>query len=233
MSETIISSSGIFRKYGDLPVLKGIDLEVKQGEILTITGESGAGKSTLLHILGTLDRPDAGTLYYKDINLLKLNTNAQADFRNLHFGFVFQFHQLLPEFNALENVCLPAWIAGNSKKTAEDKAVELLKFLGLGARLHHKPSQLSGGEQQRVSVARALVNNPGVVFADEPSGNLDSANAELLHRYFFDLRREFGQTFIIVTHNPQLASMSDRQVRMKDGLLMHFTSESIPEADMP
>ncbi len=207
-------------------------MSVQSGEIVSITGESGAGKSTLLHILGILDLPDNGGLMFKQTNLLSLSDKQQAEFRNRNFGFVFQFHQLLPEFNALENVCLPAWIAGKSKSESQKRALELLTFLGLKDRLDHKPMQLSGGEQQRVSVARALINNPGVVFADEPSGNLDSKNAELLHRYFLDLRNEFGQTFIIVTHNAALAEMSDRQVKMKDGYLLGRESEGVAKTDV-
>lgn len=218
MSEPILSCSSVTRNYGPLQVLKGIDLSVAAGEIVSITGESGAGKSTLLHILGTLDRPDAGSLYYKGEDLLKLSAAKLSAFRNRNLGFVFQFHQLLPEFSALENVCLPAWIAGQGRREAENRAMELLNYLGLSDRAHHKPNQLSGGEQQRAAVARALMNNPGVVLADEPSGNLDSRNAELLHRYFLKLREDTGQTFIIVTHNPELAALADRNLKMKDGL---------------
>lgn len=218
MSEPILSCSSITRSYGPLQVLKGIDLSVAAGEIVSITGESGAGKSTLLHILGTLDRPDTGRLYYKGEDLLKLSASRLSAFRNHNLGFVFQFHQLLPEFSALENICLPAWIAGRGRREAEIRAMELLNYLGLSDRAHHKPNQLSGGEQQRAAVARALMNNPGVVLADEPSGNLDSRNAELLHRYFLKLREDTGQTFIIVTHNPELAALADRNLKMKDGL---------------
>lgn len=218
MSEPILSCSSITRSYGPLQVLKAIDLSVAAGEIVSITGESGAGKSTLLHILGTLDRPDTGRLYYKGEDLLKLSASRLSAFRNHNLGFVFQFHQLLPEFSALENICLPAWIAGRGRREAEIRAMELLNYLGLSDRAHHKPNQLSGGEQQRAAVARALMNNPGVVLADEPSGNLDSRNAELLHRYFLKLREDTGQTFIIVTHNPELAALADRNLKMKDGL---------------
>jgi lipoprotein-releasing system ATP-binding protein len=221
-NKPLIGCNNIEKSYGKLKVLKGISLDVQQGEIVSITGESGAGKSTLLHILGTLDNPDAGSLYYNDIDLLKLRGNKLAAFRNEHFGFVFQFHQLLPEFNALENVCLPAWIAGKNRGVAEKRGLELLSFLGLKDRATHKPNQLSGGEQQRTAVARALMNNPGVVFADEPSGNLDSKNAEALHKHFLNLRSEWGQTFIIVTHNAELAGMADRNVKMKDGQLANF-----------
>lgn len=218
-SEALIGCRNIEKSYGKLKVLNGISLVVQQGEIVSITGESGAGKSTLLHILGTLDNADSGTLFYQETDLLKLRGNKMADFRNRNFGFVFQFHQLLPEFSALENVCLPAWIAGKGRSEAEKRALELLTLLGLKDRADHKPGQLSGGEQQRTAVARALMNNPGVVFADEPSGNLDSKNAQSLHEYFLKLRTELGQTFIIVTHNAELAGMADRNLKMKDGQL--------------
>lgn len=218
-NEALIGCNNIEKSYGNLKVLRGISLTVNKGEIVSITGESGAGKSTLLHILGTLDNADAGSMFYKDTDLLKLRGNKLADFRNRNFGFVFQFHQLLPEFSALENVCLPAWIANKNKNEAEKRALELLTLLGLKNRAGHKPGQLSGGEQQRTAVARALMNNPGVVFADEPSGNLDSKNAEALHAYFLKLRTELGQTFIIVTHNAELAGMADRNLRMRDGQL--------------
>lgn len=214
----MISCRNIHKSYGKLHVLKGIDLEVKQGEIVCITGESGAGKSTLLHIMGTLDKPDTGEIFYNNELLNRLSNKKLSAFRNRNMGFVFQFHQLLPEFTALENTCIPAWIMGNGRKEAKEKAADILSYLGLSDRFNHHPSQLSGGEQQRVAVARALINNPGVVFADEPSGNLDSRNAGLLHEYFQKLRDDFGQTFLIVTHNPELASMGDRHLRMKDGL---------------
>lgn len=218
MNTPLIQCSGIVKNYGSLQVLKGISLSVMPGEIVSITGESGAGKSTLLHILGTLDQPDGGSLAYRDQDLMKMSGGKLSRFRNLNLGFVFQFHQLLPEFSALENVCLPAWIAGTGKKAAEKKAMDLLSYLGLGDRAHHKPTQLSGGEQQRTAVARALMNDPGVVLADEPSGNLDSRNAAMLHEYFLKLRDERGQTFVIVTHNAELAAMADRNMKMKDGL---------------
>ncbi len=218
-SKALIGCRNIEKSYGKLKVLNGISLDVQQGEIVSITGESGAGKSTLLHILGTLDNADSGTLFYQETDLLKLRGNKLADFRNRNFGFVFQFHQLLPEFSALENVCLPAWIAGKGRSEAEKRALELLTLLGLKDRAGHKPGQLSGGEQQRTAVARALMNKPGVVFADEPSGNLDSKNAQALHEYFLKLRTELGQTFIIVTHNVELAGMADRNVKMRDGQL--------------
>jgi lipoprotein-releasing system ATP-binding protein len=217
----MITCKGIEKSYGALKVLKNIDLTVSTGEIVSITGESGAGKSTLLHILGTLDKADSGSLRYNDTDIATLKSSALADFRNANIGFVFQFHQLLPEFNALENVCLPGWIAGKSRKEASNEALQLLEFLGLADRALHKPSQLSGGEQQRVAIARALINKPSVVLADEPSGNLDSKNAEILHGYFLKLREEFGQTFVIVTHNLDLAKMADRNIRLKDGLVLN------------
>ncbi len=213
----MINAQNITKSYDSLIVLKGIDLVVAKGEIVAIVGPSGAGKSTLLHIVGTLDRPDSGSLEISGVNVSVLNDKKMAAFRNRNIGFVFQFHHLLPEFTALENVCIPAFIARLSKKEAGHKAKELLEFLGLQDRLTHKPSQLSGGEQQRVAVARALINNPDVILADEPSGNLDSENAKELHKLFFDLRREFNQTFIIVTHNEEFAAMSDRTLHMRDG----------------
>lgn len=214
----IIEAKGIYKSYGDLQVLKGIDLSIAEKEIVSIVGASGAGKTTLLQILGTLDRPDSGTLMIADTDVFKLNDNKLSEFRNQRIGFIFQFHQLLPEFTAIENVCLPAWIAGKSKSDAEKEALDLLKFLNVENRAHHKPMELSGGEQQRVAVARSLINKPSVVFADEPSGNLDSKNADELHRLFFDLRDQFGQTFVIVTHNTSLADMADRKLVLADGL---------------
>ncbi len=216
----MLKANNIHKKYGQLEVLRGVDVEINQGEVVSIVGASGAGKSTLLHILGTLDRTDRGDLYFDTIHLNKLKDNDLAKFRNEKMGFVFQFHHLLPEFNALENICLPALIGGKSMKEAEQKANELAITLGLEHRLHHKPSQLSGGEQQRVAVARALINNPAVVFADEPSGNLDSATAKELHELFFKLRKDLNQTFVIVTHNEQLANMADRKLTMKDGVIV-------------
>ena len=213
----MIKATNIQKRYGELEVLKGVSLEIGEGEIVSIVGASGAGKSTLLHIIGTLDKPDSGTLSIKGIETGKLSDKKLSQFRNMAIGFVFQFHHLLPEFTALENVCIPAFIAGKSQVEAEAKAAELLGFLGLSDRINHKPSELSGGEQQRVAVARALVNQPAVVLADEPSGNLDSQSAKDLHQMFFDLRDKFNQTFVIVTHNTELADMADRKLVMKDG----------------
>ena len=215
----MISAKDIHKSYGSLRVLKGVSLEIKKGEIVSIVGASGAGKTTLLQILGTLDRADGGNISISDTNIQSLSERKLSDFRNKQIGFVFQFHHLLPEFTALENVCLPAYIAGRSKSDAETKAKELLTFLGLTERENHKPSELSGGEQQRVAVARALINDPAVILADEPSGNLDSATAKELHKLFFTLREKFRQTFIIVTHNEELANMADRKLTMKDGTI--------------
>lgn len=215
----ILSATNIFKSYGSLPILKGVDLTVDKGEIVTIVGASGAGKSTLLHIIGTLDKADKGELLINGEAIHTLSANALSAFRNEHIGFVFQFHHLLPEFTALENVCIPAFIKGEPKSKSEKRALELLDILGVADRAHHKPSQLSGGEQQRVSVARALVNNPSIILADEPSGNLDSENAAALHQLFFHLRDTMNQTFIIVTHNEELANISDRTVHMRDGLI--------------
>jgi lipoprotein-releasing system ATP-binding protein len=216
----MIKTAGITKSYGDLKVLKGIDIEVHDKEVVSIVGASGAGKTTLLQIIGTLDKPDNGTIFYNGSDISRLKGKSLASFRNSHIGFVFQFHQLLPEFTALENVCIPAYIAGKTKAEAEARAAELLGFLNLSDRLDHKPSELSGGEQQRVAVARALVNNPSVILADEPSGNLDSENKNELHKLFFKLRDAFGQTIIIVTHDRQLAEMSDRILQIKDGLII-------------
>jgi lipoprotein-releasing system ATP-binding protein len=216
----MIITTGITKSFGELKVLKGIDIEIRDKEVVSIVGASGAGKTTLLQIIGTLDRPDTGTIRFDSIDTGRLRGKALANFRNLNIGFVFQFHQLLPEFTALENVCIPAFIAGKSKTEAEGKASEILGFLNLSDRLDHKPSELSGGEQQRVAVARALINNPAVILADEPSGNLDSENKNELHKLFFRLRDSFGQTIIIVTHDRNLAEMSDRILQIKDGLII-------------
>lgn len=217
----MIKAAGIRKSFGNLRVLKGIDLEVKKGEIVTIVGASGAGKTTLLQILGTLDRPDEGQIFYNGQDVGKLNGKQLAAFRNKNIGFVFQFHHLLPEFTALENICIPAFIAGTGRQEAMKKAMQLLDFLNLSERAEHKPSELSGGEQQRVAVARALINNPSVILADEPSGNLDTENKKELHKLFFRLRDTFGQTFVIVTHDTQLASLSDRIIQLKDGIIVN------------
>ena len=216
----MISAKNIHKRYGSLEVLKGVSLEIKKGEIVSIVGASGAGKTTLLQILGTLDKADSGEVKMNETTINSLSEKKLSDFRNKHIGFVFQFHHLLPEFTALENVCLPAYITGKTKTEAETKAKELLSFLGLRERENHKPSELSGGEQQRVAVARALINNPSVILADEPSGNLDSATAKELHNLFFTLREKFQQTFVIVTHNEELANMADRKLTMKDGTIL-------------
>lgn len=213
----MIKATGIEKSFGSLKVLKGVDMNISKAEVVSIMGASGAGKSTLLQILGTLSTPDAGSLIIDGVDVLKLDSKALAEFRNLRLGFVFQFHHLLPEFTALENVVIPAYIAGRTKKEAEQRARELLTDLGLGERLTHKPSELSGGEQQRVAIARALINEPAVLFADEPSGNLDSKTKEEIHRLFFDLRDKYGQTVVIVTHDPDLAAMCDRSLIMVDG----------------
>lgn len=216
----MLQATNIVKAYGDLRVLKGVDLTVASGEIVSIVGRSGAGKSTLLHILGTLDRPDSGRLVINDQDVFRLGDNALASFRNKEVGFVFQFHHLLPEFSALENVCIPGYIAKADEAKTRKRAQELLSYLGLSNRADHKPNQMSGGEQQRVAVARALINAPAIVFADEPSGNLDSASSEELHRLLFQLRDDFKQSFIIVTHNEELAGISDRRLEMVDGLLV-------------
>lgn len=215
----MIRAKSIQKSYGHLQVLKGVDLHIKAGEFVSIVGKSGAGKSTLLHILGTLDQADEGELRIQDTAVELMGKKQLADFRNRNIGFVFQFHHLLPEFNALENVCIPAFIAKTPEQEARQRARELLEYLGLGERLQHKPGQLSGGEQQRVAVARSLMNRPAIVFADEPSGNLDSASSQELHRLLFQLRDDFNQTFVIVTHNEELAGMSDRRLEMVDGRL--------------
>ena len=219
----MITTEGIRKSFGSLEVLKGIDLHIDKGEVVSIVGPSGAGKTTLLQIIGTLDRPDAGSVIINGIDVGQLNKKKLADFRNQHIGFVFQFHQLLPEFTAIENIMIPAFIAGTSHREAKKRAQELLDFMGLTDRASHKPNELSGGEKQRIAVARALINRPAVILADEPSGSLDSKNKEELHQLFFDLRDKFGQTFAIVTHDEQLANITDRTIHMRDGLL-----ETIP-----
>jgi len=224
----MIIANNIQKFYGDLEVLKGVDLHIKQGEIVAIVGPSGAGKTTLLQILGTLDKPTNSLDAILKVNqqdVLRLKDKTLSKFRNEHIGFIFQFHQLLPEFTALENVCIPAFIANKPKKQVEIEAQKILKFLGLTDRMDHKPNELSGGEQQRVAVARALINNPKVIFADEPSGNLDTTSAKNLHELFFKLRDEFNQTFVIVTHNTELANMADRKLEMKDGLIVNGTNQ--------
>lgn len=215
----MIEIQGITKSFGSLQVLKGIDLHIDKGEVVSIVGPSGAGKTTLLQIIGTLDRPDSGSVRVDGVDTTKLSQKALSDFRNRHLGFVFQFHQLLPEFTALENIMIPAYIGGKGTKEAKARAQELLQFMGLTDRAHHKPAELSGGEKQRIAVARALVNNPAVILADEPSGSLDTKNKEELHQLFFDLRERFGQTFVIVTHDEQLATITDRTIHMRDGLL--------------
>ena len=216
----MLTATGIHKYYGELWVLKGVDVDIAKGEIVSIVGPSGSGKSTLLHILGTLDEPMEGEIFLKQKKIHTLKGKPLAAFRNRHIGFVFQFHHLLPEFSALENVCIPGWIAGARKKGVEERALELLNVLGVGHRVENKPGALSGGEQQRVAVARALINNPDIVFADEPSGNLDTANAKELHQLFFDLRCQLQHTSLIDTHNEELARMSDRVLHMKDGLIV-------------
>ncbi|HRD80889.1 MAG: ABC transporter ATP-binding protein [Saprospiraceae bacterium] len=213
----MIKGSNIHKSYDNLHVLKGVDIEIEKGEVVSIVGKSGAGKSTLLHILGTLDRADEGTVSINDTEITGLSGRRLSEFRNRNIGFVFQFHHLLPEFTALENVCIPAFIAKTPEVQARKRAAELLDYLGLSERITHKPGELSGGEQQRVAVARALINSPLVVFADEPSGNLDTVSSQELHQLIFQLRKEFNQTFVIVTHNQELAAMSDRRLEMKDG----------------
>ncbi|WP_207426031.1 ABC transporter ATP-binding protein [Pedobacter sp. SYSU D00535] len=216
----MLQANAIRKSYGKLEILKGVDFGVSKGEIVTILGASGAGKSTLLHIIGTLDRPDKGEVILNNVNVSKLSSKKLSLFRNRHIGFIFQFHHLLPEFTALENICIPAFIAKQGKKEAEGKARNLLEMLGLSHRAEHKPSELSGGEQQRVAIARALINDPSIILADEPSGNLDSENARGLHQLFLDLREQFSQTFVIVTHNEDLAELADRKVIMKDGQII-------------
>ncbi|MFD1550991.1 lipoprotein-releasing system ATP-binding protein LolD [Putridiphycobacter roseus] len=216
----MLEAQNISKNYGDLPILKGIDLTISPSEVVCITGASGAGKTTLLQILGTLDAPDSGKIEILGEDIAKLKGKKLANFRNNHLGFVFQFHQLLPEFSALENVIIPALLGGKKKSESIEKAKSILDFLNIAHRLDHKPSELSGGEQQRIAVARALINDPEIIFADEPSGNLDSKNSDELHELFFKLRDEFGQSFVIVTHNMELAKMADRALVMKDGLML-------------
>ena len=222
----MIEIKGVTKSFGSLQVLKGIDLRIEKGEIVSIVGPSGAGKTTLLQILGTLDKPDSGSVVVDGIETSTLSTNKLSEFRNTHLGFVFQFHQLLPEFTAIENIMIPAYIAGMKNKEARSRAEELLEFMGLSNRANHKPNELSGGEKQRVAVARALMNNPAVILADEPSGSLDSKNKEELHKLFFDLRDKFGQTFVIVTHDETLATLTDRTIHLKDGRIVGEGNES-------
>jgi len=230
----MIDIKNITKSFGSLQVLKGIDLHIAPGEVVSIVGPSGAGKTTLLQIIGTLDRPDSGTVCVDSVNVTTLSQKQLSDFRNRHLGFVFQFHQLLPEFTAIENIMIPAYIAGRSTKDAKARAEELLSFMGLADRAQHKPAQLSGGEKQRVAVARALVNNPKVILADEPSGSLDTKNKQELHQLFFDLRDKYGQTFVIVTHDEQLATLTDRTIHMRDGLLEpeQENNLSVPEQEI-
>ena len=227
----MIEIKNIRKSFGSLEVLKGIDLHIDKGEVVSIVGPSGAGKTTLLQIIGTLDRPDCGEVIVDGIDTSRLSTKKLSDFRNQHIGFVFQFHQLLPEFTAIENIMIPAYIAGVSQKQAKQRAKELLEFMGLADRATHKPNELSGGEKQRVAVARALVNNPAVILADEPSGSLDTKNKEELHQLFFDLRDKFGQTFVIVTHDEGLASITDRTIHLRDGIIETPIIPQIPEEE--
>ena len=222
----MIEIKGVTKSFGSLQVLKGIDLRIEKGEIVSIVGPSGAGKTTLLQILGTLDKPDSGSVVVDGIETSTLSTNKLSEFRNTHLGFVFQFHQLLPEFTAIENIMIPAYIAGMKPKEARSRSEELLAFMGLSDRATHKPNELSGGEKQRVAVARALMNNPAVILADEPSGSLDSKNKEELHKLFFELRDKFGQTFVIVTHDETLATLTDRTIHLKDGRIVGEGSEA-------
>ncbi len=215
----MITGKNIYKAYGQIEVLRGVNIHVQKGEVVSIVGPSGSGKSTLLHILGTLDKADKGEVLMHGENIVDLDGRKLSAFRNKNIGFIFQFHHLLPEFSALENVCIPGWLAGRKKKDVQTESLQILEILGVSHRLHNKPNELSGGEQQRVAVARALINKPSIIFADEPTGNLDTANAKELHHLFFQLRRQFDQTFLIVTHNEELAQLSDRILHMKDGLI--------------
>ena len=217
----MLKAEGIYKRYGQKEVLKGVDISIEKASLVSIVGASGAGKSTLLHILGTLDSPDSGSIFLQDQPVHTLKGKMLANFRNQHIGFIFQFHHLLPEFSVLENICIPAWIAGTSKSKVQKKATNLMEVLGIGELSDKKPNQLSGGEQQRTAIARALINQPDIVFADEPTGNLDSKNAREMQQLFLDLRKQFGQTFLIVTHNEELAGICDRKLTMKDGLIIH------------
>ena len=225
----MITIENITKSFGSLQVLKGIDLHINRGEVVSIVGPSGAGKTTLLQIMGTLDRPDSGSVHVDSVDVTSLSNKKLADFRNRHIGFVFQFHQLLPEFTAIENIMIPAYIAGTSQKKARERANELLEFMQLSDRATHKPAELSGGEKQRIAVARALVNNPAVILADEPSGSLDTHNKQELHRLFFDLREKMGQTFVIITHDEELAALTDRTIHLVDGRIDAETSKSEPQ----